>query len=690
MNTLEKFLRKFYLNSSRQGQTFEWPPTVKVEFVNLELIQHKSTIVPDETKLLKVAKLSKRGEVSAIVNENTKIEIKDIINYTSSRKVIIIEGAPGIGKSTLAFKLCQDWTNHKLLEEFTLVLYLPLRVPLVRIVDKVDDLQEYFGENCTLEDIQRIKQTMGSGVLFVLDGWDELRPSCRLRDSFFPKLIRGEILPDCSIIVTSRPGAIDLNMKRHCANRLIEVVGFTEEQVEQYICSYFKDNEGAADKLIQDLKAYPNVASTCYIAINLTIVCYVYWASSLKLPPTLTEVYKQFVLHTVRRYFNKMDDDDDSKAAVESLDSVQTLAGFGNSVNKTMQGLGQLALKGLEEGDLSFKQKELISACHVDKPAGFDGFGLLKVVFVYHRYGVERAYDFLHLTVQEYLAAYTVFQMETDKQIEWLGKNLRDETYEMVLKFFCGMDQFKSRQARIVFSNQQSIGIPFIAECIFEGQWKEVCPRIAKETSSTLTITRKNYIQPYRALVYGYVMTNSGTKWQLKWHGCNLGEHELKSLSRDLLVSPRTVEKISMTQCSFKRKKAVEILSEIVQSQVELSEVTINMTKLDDCCFNSICKALIHPSHKTLQVIRLSENELTDRSSAAITSLFTLPSIQIVDLSGNNLEEEGCMGILLAISSSTLRELHLPYRSDYLLQNVEELNTNRRDQGLNEIAVYFP
>ena len=687
MTTLEKFLRIFYTNSSQHGQTSEWPPTLKVEFVNLELIQQTVTKAPRRTDLVKVTKLSKRGEISTILKQSTRIAIKDITNYTSPRKVIIIEGAPGIGKSTLAFKLCQDWANHKLLTEFSLVLYLPLRVPLVRIVEKVDDLQTYFGEQCTPTDIQFIKQTLGHRVLFVLDGWDELRPSCRLPDSFFPKLIRGEILPECSIIVTSRPSAIDENIKRHSANRLIEILGFTEEQVKQYIYSYFKDDEGAAQKLIKDLEAYPNVASTCYVAVNLTIVCYVYWASELQLPSTLTEVYKQFVLHTVKRHFKIKVDDTEHTTDVESLDCVQMLSDFGDSVNRTLQGLGQLALEGLEYGDLSFNKKKLTSACHVDEPEGFDGFGLLKVVFVYHVYGPERTYDFLHLTVQEYLAAYAVFQMEASKQRAWLDANLRNETYEMVLKFFCGMDQFKSHQARVIFSNKRSIGAPFIPECIFEGQWEEGCQTIAENTHSTLIITSNTYLQPYRALVYGYVMTKSRTQWQLEWHGCTLGEHELKSMSGYLLYSPTTLKQISMIQCSL---KAPELLSEVIRSQTELSELTFSRTRLDDSCLNSICKAL--DRHQTLKTLRLSHNELSEGSSEAVTSLLiTLPSVQNIDLSGNPLGEDGCTSILLAVySKSSLQELHLPHKSDNLLQKVKEQNADRKDKGLNEFVVYFP
>ena len=134
------------------------------------------------------------------------------------------------------------------------MLYIPLRVPLVRVAESVDDLLKYFGDNCTHADIQCIKESLGKKLLFVLDGWDELRPSCRDADMFFPKLIRGEFLPECNILVTSRPGAT-ASIRRH-ANRLIEILGFTEDQVNQYIHSYFKSDtyqgKNVAVKLIED------------------------------------------------------------------------------------------------------------------------------------------------------------------------------------------------------------------------------------------------------------------------------------------------------------------------------------------------------------------------------------------------------------------------------------------------------
>lgn len=677
-NALENNLRSFYCNSPQLGGTTMWPPTLKVEYINLKLVSQDqiSNIKHQE----KIAELSKRGELGAALKQSRELTLKDIANYHSPRKVIIIEGAPGIGKTTLTYKLCRDWATRELLTDFWLVLYIPLRDRLVRVTESVDDLLQYFGD-CSPE---VITQSQGKGILFVLDGWDELQMSCRLPDSFFPKLIQGKFLPQSSVLITSRPGTIAYEIRCH-ANRLIEILGFTEDQVMQYIQSYFKEYEGVAQKLTEDLQAYPNIASTCYVAINLTILCYVYLASGFQLPLTLTEVYEQFVIHAIKRHFKRQSAiDDSSKVNVERFINVPTLSGFDDSVKKVLSGLGRLALEGLECGDLSFSRKRVTDACLLGETEEFDGFGLLKVLFVFRMHGTERSYHFLHLTVQEYLAAYIVFQMGEQEQGAWLGKNLRNPSSEKVLKFFCGMDQFKSRPARVIFSS--FITAPFALECVFEGQWEDACQAIGKEMSSMLTITRKSSVQPYRALVYGYVMTKSKTQWHLQWRNCIVEEHVLKGMSRHLLHFPTALTRISLTQSSFATIKAVELFSELIQSQVKLSEISVTGAELDEEGCNIICEAL--KDNQALKTVQLSQNDLSEKSSECIASfLTTLPSLQTLDISRNNIGEEGCRIILQATSESTsLQVLHLPH-IDTLSPNIDELNAQRKEKGLNELLI---
>ena len=681
---IETYLRSFYrLSSQLSGDDTDWLPTLELDYVNLQLVQQDK--IPSFQHQQSIAELSRRGQISAALKQSKQLAIQDMTNYSSPKKVIIIEGAPGIGKTTLAYKLCRDWANKTLLTEFWLVLYIPLRVPFIRVAESADDLFQYFGEHCSEADIHLIKQGQGRGVLLILDGWDELQMSCRLPNSFFPRFINGKFLPESSIIITSRPGAVAPFIRNRVANRFVEILGFTEDQVSQYIQLYFKDHEGAAEKLSEDLQAYPNVASTCYVAINLTILCYVYQVSGFHLPSTLTEVYEQFVVHAIKRHFRRLFAIGSESIDIESLDDIQAVSRCNDSVNKVLNGLGKVALDGLECGDLSFTKRKVIAACCLNEKEEFDGFGLLKTLRVFRRHGPEHTYHFLHFTVQEYLAANTIFEMKKEEQEVWLKKHLTDDdhSYGMVFKFFCGMDKFSSRPVQDIFCDhlfQASFPPPFILDCIFEGQWEEACQTIAERTSSNLVITGESFMEPYRALVYSYVMTRSKTQWHLEWQECVIGANELKGMSQHL-TSPTTLAKLSVSQSRFATAETVKLFANVIQSQVELSELMLTKMQLDDSSLSIICNAL--SDHQMLTTIKLAHNELSESSAENIYLLTKLPSLHTLDVSSNDLGLDGCRSILQSVSKSiSLKQLCLPCKYEALKLEVDEI-------GLLELVICF-
>ena len=624
------------------------------------------------------------------MDQSQKLYLNDITNYDKPRKVIIVEGVPGVGKTTFAYKLCRDWANKKLLTEYWLLLYIPLRVPLMRVAESTDDLLQHFGKHCSPADIHLIELKQGHGVLFILDGWDELRPACRVPTSFFYRLICGEFLPRCNILITSRPGAVMHSIRTRYANRLVEILGFTADQVTQYIQIYFKEYTGVAEKLAEELRLYPNVGSTCYVAINLTILCYVYLASEFKLPTTLTEVYEQFVIHTIKYHFHRLiakSDADSITIDAAELASVDSVSGFDDSTNRVLMGLGRLALDGLDHGDLSYTNKEVTRTCDISEP-DFDGFGLLKVISVFRKHGTERNYQFLHLIVQEYLAAYTIFQMKEQEQAQWLQQNISNPlSCDQVFKFFCGMDQFNSHPARSIFT--KFITAPFVLECIFEGQWTDGCQTFAQETSSRLVIHSTSLLQPYRALVYGYVITKSESRWQLQWNDCVIGELELKGISRYLQESPRSLEHISLTDSSFESIEAAKSFSNVVQSQLELSGLTID-TKLDDDSLRIICRAL--GGHLAMKTITISQISISQANSEIIaSSLITLRSLETLDLSGSELDKATCRSFLQTIFKSlSLQVLSLPQAAgDTILVEINQFIAERKENKLREIEVCF-
>lgn len=161
---------------------------------------------------------------------------------------------------------------------------------------------------------------------------------------------------------------------------------------------------------------------------------------------TLTEIYDVFVLHAVKRHARK------GKMAVHSKDFYETdaLVNFDKSVNEILNSLGQLALNGIYKEDFSFSKKDLQDVCHVDESeTEFDGFGLLQFYQITKRSVAQSLCYFLHLTVQEFLAAYSLFGMEETNQGEWLMNVFSIERCNVV-KFFCGLDKFKSRPSRSI------------------------------------------------------------------------------------------------------------------------------------------------------------------------------------------------------------------------------------------------
>ena len=651
-------------------------------------------------QLQRTMELTSRGEIHGILNalQRQNLELKDITNYSPNRKVIIVEGAPGVGKTTLALKLCKDWADGRLLTEFSLVFYIPLHeVPRFRVAESVDDLMEYLVEDRSLVDLQAVKSKQGAEILFVLDGWDELPRSCQDGDMFFSKLIRGKSLPECSVIVTSRPG-VTANIVRH-ANRFIEILGFSEDQMKQYIHSYIRQygkstgestSSGInyAAKLIDDLEEYPNVASTCYIAINLTIACYVYCASNYQFPPTLTEVYELFILHAVKRHFRRVSQERYDEAPVHEASRVTE---FDDRVKAVLNSLGKLAFRGLRKNELSFTKKQMAEICQVNEIEAIDGFGLLKNFDVYRKHGTEKRFQFLHLTIQEYLAAYSIMQMGEKEQPKYLETLLHesDERFGTVLKFFCGMDKFSSSPSQKVFSSY--LDIPMVLECIFEGQWEGGCQQVAQKLSSILCVGRK--IQPYRSLVYGYIMTKSATQqtqWTLKRYYCEISEHEVKSLCRYLLPVPRTLCCLHIEKAHI-APGAAPYLKQIIQSQVGLRELIFIDAHVTDETLRSICEAL--HNHRDLVALQLCRNMLTSSSSETVCILLKqLPSLKILDLSKNELGEVCCKTILAgtAASNEFLAELHLPATSMDILQEIETMNTSRKDRGLHELIVHTP
>lgn len=222
---------------------------------------------------------------------------------------IIVEGIPGVGKSTLAWQLAQRWRKGEILQHFHLVIVLHLRDERVQRADTISQLLHHPSSVIQQSVVEWMTSTLGEKVLMILDGYDELPPEHQTGDrSIIAGIIKGKELPKLTVLVTSRPSA-NSNLYQLCRVRAkcqyIEVVGFGEEEIQEYIEQSLKHNSGLLERFNSYLECRPHIRSMMYVPINCAIVVELFKEYKGKPPETLTEVYIALTNTLLKRHESK-------------------------------------------------------------------------------------------------------------------------------------------------------------------------------------------------------------------------------------------------------------------------------------------------------------------------------------------------------------------------------------------------
>ena len=396
-NVKTRYRRKGLVNSSST-----WPPFHAQSFTNLALIHQKVTQLQAKEDTTKIARLRTRGDIhkipemtSSIKLENihqifTPIALSDQIQCPMS---ILIEGHPGIGKTTLAKEICLQWANNQLLTSDKLVLLLMLRDPSIQRITTIEQLVKYTQSTDQVQYVlSYLQNNNGVGVTLIIDGFDELSTELH-KTSFFRKLVEGDILYNARVVVTSRPSASAC--LHQFVHRRIEVLGFEKSSKEQYTYNALKDTPVYLNRLKVHFKQYPNIDALCYIPLNMAIIVYLCLLGSL--PPTATKMYESFVLHTICRHLKRVGNilNDVSVTQIEKLPQ---------PVCEVLQQLQEVAFDGLLNDKIVFTVEDLPVVCRDDPTC----YGLLQSTECYSAEEIgtpTRSFNFLHLGIQEYFAA---------------------------------------------------------------------------------------------------------------------------------------------------------------------------------------------------------------------------------------------------------------------------------------------
>ena len=374
--------------------------------------------------------------------ENITTPLKSLAEiFDTSRpvsQVILIQGSPGCGKTTLANKICIEWAKGNLIQHYTLVILLNLRDIAVSEIESIDEMVECtMGDEFVSEVVRDITCIEGKNILLLLEGWDELPGDKQLNKSFFANTIARKILKKGDILITSRPSSIG-SIRKQFVTRNIAILGFSEDQIEQYVDQCFIDSShGPKDttkcKFMAQLDTNPLLKSLAYVPVNLSILVYVFKQYESKLPSTLTELYQHYVLLKLSLYHQRQSDEDVRFTKLDSLPDY---------ISEGLNKLCELAYGGIKNQKLYFNQED-IQQSYQPKPVplDYDGMGLLQVGNYMLRRSCNKTYNFIHKTVQEFLAAWHM--TKTPDQKSNVLKYFQDEDFEMVFVFYAGLTEFK-------------------------------------------------------------------------------------------------------------------------------------------------------------------------------------------------------------------------------------------------------
>ena len=484
LNSYGSALRKTY-DTMPEIPHNPWSPMTKSRYVSLALITSEEMFSAGL-----YSRSTVRGSISDVVKHKEPIVFQQVFpeEIGKESRTILIEGRPGCGKTTLMIKVSKDWAKRKILKNVDLLVLVTLR----HFVGRKDiTLEDILGVYCpsspmTKELVTKASSTGGKGFAFAFDGLDEYRPATQ-EGNLVLDIIRGIKLPNAKVFMTSRPAGS--HRFRRLVRTNIEIIGFLEEQVEQYIREHYEESPEKAVSLTDFLKSHPNIRRMCYLPLHLAMLVYLYECQA-KLPETETEMYKTFVLHTL---FRSMKREDPGHAMIEEFDMLP------EKKRQIFASICRLAFKATCSQKQIFTGKEIIEGKVLPAPPSgrdFDSLGLLTVDRqIAERALPTRTYSFLHLTLQEFLAAIHLVQLLSDKERLVDKKELLTITDKfgnarqllMMWKFYFGTTRMESSVSKACFekmleaNKREAHGRLVLLHCCYESLSTLACTTITKE-----------------------------------------------------------------------------------------------------------------------------------------------------------------------------------------------------------------
>ena len=326
-------------------------------FINIALVHKDSAKCSTNDELL-MDRL--HGHIDAIQERKTKLVFSDVCKCENGglARNVLAEGAPGVGKTTFAFEFCKQWARGEIAQEWEIVVIIKLRDQRARTAETLNDLLYYPDPDVERKIVDELIDRNGKGMLLILDGYDELSDNQRHFKSAIQKLMSRELLCQATLMVTSRPLAtrtLHHSEFHQSIDQHIEVLGFTEKNIGEYINSACGDKPELVSDFNSYLSSHPFSSSLMFNPLQCAIVTDLYrshWESGNKgfAPKTLTELYTGLVHTLLLRYLTHHPVHKDRDWMIQDLSDLP------EDVKQTFKAVTELASEGIKRQQYVFEE----------------------------------------------------------------------------------------------------------------------------------------------------------------------------------------------------------------------------------------------------------------------------------------------------------------------------------------------
>ena len=627
-------------------------------------------------------------------NQNLRPTLPGDIFDAKKRKILVV-GRPGIGKTMFSTKILCDWASDTLFNktqksqiDFKVAFLIKLRIFNSRSKELLNlrellDHSEY--STALSEEIWNYIRHNPKRVLVIFDGFDEYSYRTEISKDDVPyinnvedkmpvhfllkKIVTGKILTGATVLTTTRPNAVSC-VRSLNFNRTVEILGFTTEQVNDYVRKFTK-LEDKAETIRQHITSNLNLLAFCYIPVNCFIICSCLLellvntslTSLHYLPTRLTEIYSI----AIKMFYFSYDDGqyrhNKTKGRPLFLKPFKRLP---SSVQKEFTHLGKIAFDGIKEGRLIFDSHEVND---------LESNGL------FHRLPDTKdhplaeprpQYCFIHLTIQEFLAAkYLVDTYSSAELGTFVSDHIQDGAWKVVMQFVAGLLPEKEGQSTDIFSD-------LLPSKTVTRKVKIKMTEYSEERSETLicwpTDEDKDLVVTLFNCMYENNASDREVQKKLVKIGCNVLDFRRCNLSPlDCLALVHALKSVEGTldfNLEYNNLQSLgcieiaKLLPGIQHNQCfcELKILNLMNNEITDEGVKHLYTALTH-AYCTLKSLNLGFNNITDEGVAYLSTALRHANCKLnsLNLGFNNITDEGVEYLSRAFTRAdcTLKSLKL-------------------------------